>query len=73
MPKLGVFSGEEVCRILEGNGFQRVRQRGSHIVMQSRTDQGTTTVPVPNHRTVRTGTLQAILRQSGVPKEKFLR
>jgi predicted RNA binding protein YcfA (HicA-like mRNA interferase family) len=73
MPKLGVFSGEEVCRILEGEGFQRVRQRGSHIVMQRRTDQGTTTVPVPNHRTIRIGTLQAVLRQSGVPKEKFLR
>jgi predicted RNA binding protein YcfA (HicA-like mRNA interferase family) len=73
MPKLGVFSGEEVCRILESEGFQRVRQRGSHIVMQRRGSQGTTTVPVPNHRAIRIGTLQSILRQSGVPKEKFLR
>jgi predicted RNA binding protein YcfA (HicA-like mRNA interferase family) len=73
MPRLGVFSGDEVCRILEGEGFRRVRQRGSHIVMQRRTDQGCTTVPVPDHRTIRIGTLQAIIRQSGLAKEKFMR
>lgn len=73
MPKLGIFSGEEVCRILEAVGFERVRQRGSHIVMQRRTQQGATTVPVPNHRTIRIGTLQSIIRQSGVGKEHFLR
>jgi predicted RNA binding protein YcfA (HicA-like mRNA interferase family) len=34
MPKLGVFSGDELCRILEQHGFLSVRQRGSHVVMQ---------------------------------------
>jgi predicted RNA binding protein YcfA (HicA-like mRNA interferase family) len=33
MLKLGVFSGEEVCGILEAVGFRRVRQQGIHIVM----------------------------------------
>jgi hypothetical protein len=28
VPKLGVFSGDEVCRILESHGFHRVRQKG---------------------------------------------
>ncbi len=73
MPKLGIFSGDAVCRILEEEGFQRVRQRGSHIVMQRRTERGCTTVPVPDHRTIRIGTLQAIIRQSGLAKEKFMR
>ena len=73
MPKLGVFSGAEVCAILEVAGFRAVRQRGSHIVMQKSTPGGTVTVPVPNHRTIRTGTLLAIIRQSGVAKEQFLR
>jgi hypothetical protein len=26
--KLGIFSGDEVCRILETHGFRRVRHRG---------------------------------------------
>lgn len=73
MPKLGTFSGEEVCRILASLGFEFVRQRGSHVVLQRRTPQGTTTVPVPNHRTLRIGTLQSIIRQSGVDRERFMR
>ena len=73
MPKLGVFSGKEVCQILAAEGFAQVRQRGSHIIMQRKHAGATTTIPIPNHRTLRIGTLQAIIRQSGVAKEKFLR
>ena len=73
MPRLGVFSGAEVCRILEAEGFRNVRQRGSHIMMQRQAGAGTTTVPVPNHRVIRIGTLLSIIRQSGVPKDRFIR
>jgi predicted RNA binding protein YcfA (HicA-like mRNA interferase family) len=65
------LSGREVCAILERHGFVRVRQRGSHIAMQRATDGGTTTVPVPDHKEVRIGTLQSIIRQSGVPRAEF--
>lgn len=73
MPKLGVFSGAEVCEILAAAGFQNVRQRGSHIIMQKLHVGGAITVPVPNHRTVRIGTLLSIIRKSGLPKELFQR
>ncbi|HEX3720485.1 MAG TPA: type II toxin-antitoxin system HicA family toxin [Verrucomicrobiae bacterium] len=46
MPKLGVFSGEEIVRILESEGFFRARQKGSHLIMQRRAEGGTITVPV---------------------------
>jgi len=72
VPKLGVFSGEEIVRILEAGGFVRVRQKGSHLILQRRTDTSTITVPVPLHRTVRIGTVQSIIRQSGLPRERFL-
>ena len=72
MPKLGVFSGEEICRILETERFLRVRQKGSHAILQKRTEQTTITVPVPMHRTIRIGTLQSIIRQSRLPRERFL-
>lgn len=68
MPRLGVFSGREVCRILEQYGFAVVRQRGSHVVMQKRVGTSTVTVPVPDHREIRIGTLLSIIRQSGVPR-----
>ena len=72
MPKLGIFSGEEIVRIMESEGFVRARQKGSHLMMQRRMDRGTMTVPVPLHRTVRIGTLQSIIRQSGISRERFL-
>lgn len=71
MGRLAVLSGSEVCAILERNGFARVRQRGSHIVMQRVTATGTTTVPVPDHKELRFGTLRSIIRQSNLPKSLF--
>jgi predicted RNA binding protein YcfA (HicA-like mRNA interferase family) len=69
--RLRVLSGREVCKILEAAGFSDVRKRGSHVVMQKRTPPGTVTVPVPDHREVRIGTLQSIIRQSGLPRALF--
>jgi predicted RNA binding protein YcfA (HicA-like mRNA interferase family) len=57
--------------ILSQNGFVEVRRRGSHIVMQKKLASGTVTVPVPDHREIRMGTLQSIIRQSGIPRTKF--
>ncbi len=71
MGKLRVLSGQEVCAILRGEGFEAVRQRGSHIVMQKRAEGTTITVPVPNHPTLRPGTLRSIIRQSELPRKLF--
>ena len=73
MPKLGVFSGAEVCRLLVEHGFEQVRQRGSHAVMQRRLNNTTITIPIPLHRELCTGTLRAIIRQSGLAREIFER
>jgi len=69
--KLRVLSGKEVCAILAKHGFIEVRRRGSHIVMQKKLPQGTITVPVPDHDEIRIGTLQSIIRQSGLPRTEF--
>ncbi len=68
MPKLPVLSGADVIKALERLGFERVRQRGSHVVMK-RGSEGTV---VPLHREVKTGTLAGILRQAGVTQDEFL-
>ena len=39
--------------------------------MQKSSDGDTVTVPVPDHRELRTGTLLSIIRQSGVPRSEF--
>jgi predicted RNA binding protein YcfA (HicA-like mRNA interferase family) len=71
MGRFRVLSGREVCRILEQHGFAEVRRRGSHIVMQRRTSEGTTTVPVPDHGELAIGTLLSIVRQSRLPRAAF--
>ena len=72
MGKLRVLSGREVCKILEAEGFSEVRRRGSHVVMQKRTgNTTTTTVPVPDHSELKAGTLSSIIRQSGLSRSLF--
>jgi predicted RNA binding protein YcfA (HicA-like mRNA interferase family) len=69
--KLRVLSGRDVCKILEAQGFSEVRQRGSHVVMQKRSGNTTTTVPVPDHSELKIGTLSSIIRQSGLARSHF--
>ena len=71
MGKLRVLSGKEVCAILAKHGYLQVRRRGSHIVMQKKLSKGTITVPVPDHNEIRIGTLQSIIRQSGLSRYEF--
>ena len=73
MPKLPVLSGRVVCRILAADGFVEVRQKGSHIVMQKALADSTVTVPVPDHKELKPGTLRAIIRQSGLRVEDFIK
>ena len=71
MGKPRKLSGKEVCAILERHGFVAVRRRGSHIAMQRTASGITVTVPVPDHRELRIGTLLSIIRQSGLPRSEF--
>ena len=71
MARRRILSGRQVCSILESHGFTEARRRGSHIVMQKTQGGRTTTVPVPNHRELRTGTLMSIIRQSGLRRTDF--
>ncbi|WP_083824960.1 type II toxin-antitoxin system HicA family toxin [Methanoplanus limicola] len=57
--------------MLSQHGFSEVRQKGSHIIMQKQIPGSTITVPVPNHDEIHTGTLQSIIRQSGIQRTEF--
>ncbi len=71
MPSLPSLSGKEVCRILELHGFAKVRQRGSHVILQKKSGSSTITVPVPDHKEIRKGTLASIIRQSRLMRSDF--
>jgi predicted RNA binding protein YcfA (HicA-like mRNA interferase family) len=71
LAKLKTFSGKEVCELLEQYGFVKVRQKGSHVIMQKKMDETTITVPVPNHKQLKSGTLSSIIRQSQLSRSMF--
>ncbi len=39
--------------------------------MQLKTFDSTITVPVPNHKEIKIGTLKSIIRQSQIPRSEF--
>ena len=67
MPKFPGLSGAQIVRALERLGFVVARQSGSHIVMR-RNAQGCV---VPNHKEVKVGTVNGVLRPAGVTAEEF--
>jgi predicted RNA binding protein YcfA (HicA-like mRNA interferase family) len=69
--KLRTLSGKEVCAILFAYGFAHVRQKGSHVIMQKQVNLTTITVPVPQHKEIKTGTLVSIIRQSQLARSIF--
>lgn len=71
MAKLRIFSGREICAILVQHGYEEIRQSGSHIIMQKKTKTSTITIPIPNHKEIRTGTLMSIIRQSRLNRTLF--
>jgi len=51
--------------------FYRSPAARQSVVMQKKLDNTTITVPVPNHSEIRIGTLQSIIRQSGIARTEF--
>ncbi|MDQ1251183.1 MAG: hypothetical protein QG646_252 [Euryarchaeota archaeon] len=72
MSKLPVVSGKELVNVLEKAGFVVVRQKGSHISLQKRTDEKTYKTVVPLHTKLAKGTLLDILHQTGLSKEELI-
>ncbi len=72
--RLGGVSGRDAMRALEKLGFKEDRQSGtSHVIMKKMIERQIS-VPIPEHqgRSLRPGTLRAIIRQAEITREDFL-
>ena len=56
------LSGEELSRALRKRGYHVSRQTGSHVRL-STTERGEHHITIPNHASLRVGTLSAILSE----------
>jgi predicted RNA binding protein YcfA (HicA-like mRNA interferase family) len=69
-PALSDLPVRKVIRALESVGFAYVRTKGSHAVY--RRPDGRVAV-IPEHGTVKRGTLGSIIRQAGLTPAEFLK
>ena len=74
MPKFPVDApNRKVVKVLQALGFRLVRE-GNHIAMSRANADGTSTpLTMPNHASIKSSTLRAILTQAGISREDFLR
>ena len=71
--KLPVVSAKELIRALEKDGFQIIRQKGSHVILQKRVVQEVITTVVPFHDEIKKGTLRSILRKTRISSEQLVK
>lgn len=74
MPKLPRIKGRELVKAMERDGFEVVRIKGSHHILQKVFPDGErVTIPVPVHagQTIKVGTLSGILRKARISREQL--
>jgi len=59
------MNSREIIAKLEGDGWYKVAQKGSHVQFKHPTKPGRVTVPYPN-RGIALGTLRSIEKQAGL-------
>ncbi|MGA3266545.1 MAG: type II toxin-antitoxin system HicA family toxin [Verrucomicrobiota bacterium] len=69
MATLPVLGGRDVVKAFAKDGWQMVRQRGSHMILVKPGHMAT--LSVPDHREVARGTLRSLIRSSGLTAEEF--
>ena len=65
-----MLSGKQVRKAFENDGWEYIRQRGSHMILVK--EGSMATLSVPNHKTVARGTLRSLIRAAGLTVEEFL-
>lgn len=68
-PALSDLPVRKVIAVLKAVGFVHVRTTGSHAVFRHADGR---VVVVPQHGTIKRGTLSSILRQAGLSRDDFL-
>jgi predicted RNA binding protein YcfA (HicA-like mRNA interferase family) len=71
MAKLPQVSGKDLAKFLQKQGFEIVRQKGSHVSLRKQTPEGVLQTVIPLHKSLAVGTLSNILRQCRITRRDF--
>lgn len=69
---LPAVSAQEVINVLRKLGYEKDRQRGSHIIMRQ-VENPYRRITIPNHKEIAKGTLRVIIRETGLSIDGFIR
>ncbi len=72
MTKVPSLPYTKIIRALQRDGWMVVRQRGSHIRLQKRTEEELLKLIVPAHKPVKRSTLAHILKQTRIDVSRLL-
>ena len=70
MATLPTLSGRGIVKVFAKDGWEMVRQRGSHMILVK--DGSMATLSVPDHKEVAKGTVRSLIRSSGMSPEAFV-
>ena len=71
--KLPLISSDKVLKVLVNKkGFVVTRQKGSHLCLHKKAEEGMLLVVVPQKTQIKKGTLLSILKQAKISREDFL-
>ncbi|MDP9076239.1 MAG: type II toxin-antitoxin system HicA family toxin [Bacteroidota bacterium] len=71
-----MLSGKQLIKVLSKYGYEVVRQTGSHIRLTISTENGIHNTTIPNHESLRLGTLMSIINEIsdylGIDKQEII-
>lgn len=70
--KLPVISGKDMMKFLFKLGFEKLDQKGSHVILIKQDGEKKLKPVIPLHKELKKGTLLSIIRQAGLTREQFL-
>ncbi len=70
--KLPTISGYDTLKTLRKAGFVVTRQKGSHVRLKKIKGEMVIKITVPLHKTLKKGTLERIIKDSGLTTDEFL-
>ena len=71
MSKVPSLAYDRVITALKRDGWVVVRQKGSHVRLQKRTQNDVLKLTVPAHRPIKRSTLSHILKQARLTVDEF--
>ncbi len=72
MTKIPSVAYDRIVRALQRDGWVVVKQKGSHIRLQKRTQDEVLKLTIPAHKPVKHSTLSHILKQARMDVDRFL-